>query len=223
LQVHDIWFRPPFALFFVDIHSREVIHVATTRAPTEQWTAQQLRNIAPFGHGPEAIIRDRDQKYGKTFDRVAEGAGIEVFVTALRTPTMNATCERFLGSAGRECLDHIIILGERRLQPVLEAYCFPYFNTCRSHQRIRQRIPVPMSLTCRSFVSRHGTCMAQPGARYTEECGVVDELEQGASCVPIIRERRGSLGQLSSCVSALAKCGASRVVSPRSARAQHPS
>ena len=160
LQVYDIWFRPLFALFFVDIHSREVIHVATTRAPTEQWTAPypmlppslrsgehgaQLRNIAPFGHGPEVIIRDRDQKYGKTFDRVAEGAGIEVFVTAPRTPTMNATCERFLGSARRECLDHIIILGERHLPHALKAYCFPYFNTCRPHQGIRQRIPVPMS------------------------------------------------------------------------------
>jgi hypothetical protein len=69
-------------LFFVDINSREVIHVATTRAPTEQWTAQQLRNTTPFGHGPEVIIRDRDQKYGTIFDRVAEGAGIEVLVTA---------------------------------------------------------------------------------------------------------------------------------------------
>ena len=66
LQVYDIWFRPLFALFFVDIHSREVIHVATTRAPTEQWTAQQLRDITPFGQGPQVIIRDRDQKYGTT-------------------------------------------------------------------------------------------------------------------------------------------------------------
>jgi putative transposase len=39
LQLYDIWFHPLFALLFVDIHSREVIHVATTRAPTEQWTA----------------------------------------------------------------------------------------------------------------------------------------------------------------------------------------
>ena len=145
LQVYDIWFRPLYALFFVDIHSREVIHVATTRAPTEQWTAQQLRNITPCGHGPEVIIRDRDQKYGTTLDRVAEGAGIEVFVTEPRTPTMNATCERFLGSARRECIDHILILGERHLRHVLKEYCFPYFNTCRPRQGLRQRIPVPMS------------------------------------------------------------------------------
>ncbi|MFC1642430.1 integrase core domain-containing protein [Myxococcota bacterium] len=145
LQLCDIWFRLLFALFFGDINSREVIHVATTRAPTEQWTAQQLRNITPFGHGPEVIIRDRDQKCGTLFDRVAEGAGIEVFVTAPRTPTMNATCERFLGRARRECLDPIIILGERHLQHVLKKYCLPYSNTCRPHPGIRQQIPVPTS------------------------------------------------------------------------------
>jgi transposase InsO family protein len=145
LQVYDSWFRPLFALFFVDIHSRELIHVATTRAPTEQWTAQQLRNITSFGDGPEVIIRDRDQKFGTQFDRVAEGAGIEVVLTAPRTPTMNAICERFLGSVRRECLDHIIILGERHLTHVLKEYCFAYFNPRRPHQGLRQRIPVPTS------------------------------------------------------------------------------
>jgi hypothetical protein len=69
LQVHDTWFRSLFAFFVIDIKSREVIHVGVTRAPTEQWTAQQLRNITPFGEGPDAIIRARDNKFGTEFDR----------------------------------------------------------------------------------------------------------------------------------------------------------
>lgn len=145
LQVYDIWFRPLFAFFVIDIKSREVIHVGVTRAPTEQWTAQQLRNITPFGEGPNVIIRDNDNKFGTEFDRVAKGAGMKVVRTAVKSPLMNARCERFLGSVRRECLDHVIILGQRHLAKVLNEYCFRYFNKFRPHQGIRQRIPSPLA------------------------------------------------------------------------------
>ena len=47
LQVNDIWFRPLFAFFVLDIKSREVIHVGVTRAPTEQWTRSLLHQSDP--------------------------------------------------------------------------------------------------------------------------------------------------------------------------------
>jgi transposase InsO family protein len=145
LQVYDIWFRPLFAFFVIDIKSREVIYVGVKRAPTEQSTAQQLRNITPFGEGPDVIIRDRDSKFGTEFDRVAKGAGMEVVRTAVRAPLMNATCERYLGSVRRECLDHIIILGRRHLAHVLGIYSRDYFNRARPHQGIGQRLPVAVA------------------------------------------------------------------------------
>jgi len=128
----------------IDIKSRKVIHVGVTRAPTEQWSAQQLRNITPFGEGPDVIIRDNDSKFGTEFDRVAKGAGMKVVRTAVRAPLMNATCERFLGSVWRECLDHIIILGHRHLTNVLQIYTRDYFNRVRPRQGVGQRVPVPM-------------------------------------------------------------------------------
>jgi putative transposase len=142
LQTYDVWFRPIFAFFIIDVNTRRVVHVATTCAPTQQWTAQQLRNTTPFAQGPKFILRDRDDKYGALFDRVAKGAGIRVLKTAPRAPLMNATCERFLGSVRRECLDHVIILGERHLLQVLREYAFVYFNEARPHQWLEQRIPV---------------------------------------------------------------------------------
>jgi transposase InsO family protein len=145
LQVHDIWFRSLFAFFVIDIKSREVIHVGVTRAPTEQWTAQQLRNITPFGEGPDVIIRHNDNKFGAEFDRVAKGAAMKVVRTAVKSPLMNAKCERFLGSVRRECLDHVIILGQRHLSNVLNEYSIRYFNNVRPHQGIRQRIPSPLA------------------------------------------------------------------------------
>jgi len=35
--------------------------------------------------------------------------GTRMIKTAVRTPDMNAICERFLGSVRRECLDHMIV------------------------------------------------------------------------------------------------------------------
>ena len=143
LQTYDIWFRPIFAFFIIDINTKAVIHVGVTRGPSETWTAQQLRDATPFGRGPQFIIRDRDDKFGADFDRAAKGAGIRVIRTAVKAPLMNSTCERFVGSARRECLDHIILLGERHMQSVLDEYCLRYFNTARPHQGLGQRIPVP--------------------------------------------------------------------------------
>jgi putative transposase len=40
----------------------------------------------------------------------------------------------------QECLDHLLILHERQLQRVLNAYVM-YFNQARPHQGIQQQIP----------------------------------------------------------------------------------
>src|ERR1019366_2550187 len=94
LQVYDVWFRPIFAFFIVDVNAKHVVQVAVTLAPTQAWTAQQLRNAMPFGDGPQFLIRDRDDKFGAVFDRVAAGAGARVVRTAVQAPLMNAFCER---------------------------------------------------------------------------------------------------------------------------------
>ena len=142
LQVYDVWFRPLFAFFVIDVNTKEVVHMAVTREPSERWTAQQLRQLTPFDEGPEFIIRDRDNKFGAEFDRAVMGAGSRVLKTAVQTPLMNATCERFLGSVRRECLDHVLILGEDHLRSILAAYV-AHFNAGRPHQGIAQRVPSP--------------------------------------------------------------------------------
>ena len=141
LQLYDIWFRPIFAFFIMELGSRKVVHVAVTRHPSTTWVAQQLRNATPFGDAPRFVIRDNDDKFGPDFDRAARGAGIRVLRTAPRSPLMNSFCERFLGSVRRECLDHVVVLGERHLQRVLREYCLSYFNLARPHQGIDQLVP----------------------------------------------------------------------------------
>ena len=43
-------------------------------------------------------------------------------VTAPRSPWQNAYAERVIGSIRRECLDHIVVLGERHLRGILSNY-----------------------------------------------------------------------------------------------------
>ncbi len=140
VQTYDLLFRPLFLFFLLNQGSRQVVHIAATRTPTQEWTAQQLRNATTEGLAPRFLIRDRDEKFGATFDRVANGAGARVFKTAVRAPNMNPVGERFVGSLRREALDHVLLLDDQHLEKVARQYV-RYFNGARPHQGIGQRIP----------------------------------------------------------------------------------
>jgi putative transposase len=140
LQVIDLFFRPLFAFFIIELRSRKVIHVGVTRSPTDAWTAHQLREATAYGHTPKYLIRDNESKFGPCFARVAATSGIKILKTPYHAPRANAICERFLGSVRRECLDHVLILHERHLHRVLRAYV-AYFNRARPHQGIQQQVP----------------------------------------------------------------------------------
>jgi putative transposase len=140
LPVTDVLFRSLYAFFIIEFHSRRVIHVGVTRSPTDAWTAQQLREATAYGVRPKYLIRDNDGKFGVGFARVAQTSRIEILTIPYHAPRANAICERFLGSVRRECLDHLLILQEKQLHRVLNAYA-QYFNRARPHQGIRQQIP----------------------------------------------------------------------------------
>jgi transposase InsO family protein len=142
LPVTDLLFRPLYAFFVVALGSRRVVHAAVTRHPTDAWVAQQLREATPLDQRPRYLVRDRDSKYGPAFGRVAAASGITELRTAYRAPRQNAACERFLGSVRRECLDHLLILGEHHLSRVLREYA-AYFNRERPHQGLAQATPEP--------------------------------------------------------------------------------
>jgi putative transposase len=140
IQAYDLLFRQVYAFFIVHLGSRKVVYTAACRHPTQEWTTQQLRNATMDGEAPKLLLRDRDDKYGPTFDRAAKGAGIRVIKTAVRAPNMNAVPERFVGSARREMLNHVIVLDDQHLGRLVREYQV-YFNRARPHQGIDQRVP----------------------------------------------------------------------------------
>ena len=157
LQTYDIWFRPLFAFFIIELGARKIVSVGVTSNPSSAWVAQQLRNATAFGAGPRFIIRDRDDKYGGDFDRAARGAGTRVLKIPVRAPKANSFCERFVGSVRRECLDHIIVLGERHLFETLVEYA-RYFDQARTHQGIGQLVPSG----CSTAAKGRGAVIARP-------------------------------------------------------------
>ena len=145
VQSYDILFRQVYAFFIVHLASRRIVHAAVTRNPTQEWTAQQLRNATMEAEAPKVLLRDRDGKFGSAFDRVAEGTGIRVIKIAVRAPNMNAVAERFVGSVRREILDHVLVLDELHLESMVQQYVV-YFNDARPHQGIGQLVPANRAL-----------------------------------------------------------------------------
>ncbi len=120
--------------------SRRVVHMAATSNPSQDWTAQQIRN-AMDGSAPKFLIRDRDDKFGGTFDSAAHGVGIRVIKTAIRAPDMNAIAERFARSLRQEMLDLVLVFGAQHLARLACEYV-AFFNVRRPHQGIARRTPV---------------------------------------------------------------------------------
>ena len=159
LQTHDLLFRPIFVFVIIELHTRRVLHASVTRSPSDQWTAQQLRNVLLDHDAPRFLIRDNDDKFGASFHNLADGAGIKILRTPIRAPRANAFCERFLGSLRRECLDHVLILTEDHLRRTVAGYV-SYHNKCRPHQGLAQVIP--MNVGSRRKPTSGGEVVATP-------------------------------------------------------------
>jgi putative transposase len=87
------------------------------------------------------LIRDRDSKFTAAFDDVFAGNGTRVIRTPVRSPRANSYSERFVGTLRRECLDYVLILGERHLGKVLAEYA-QHYNGHRPHQGLQQKPPL---------------------------------------------------------------------------------
>ncbi len=66
--------------------------------------------------------------------------GIRDRPIAPRSPWQNGSVERLIGSVRRECLDHVLVLGERHLRRVLKIYA-TYYNEARTHLALGKDAP----------------------------------------------------------------------------------
>jgi transposase InsO family protein len=85
------------------------------------------------------MIRDRDRSYGTVVTRRLRAMGIRDKPIAPASPWQNGFAERLIGSLRRECLDHIIVLGEAHLRRILKSYAH-YYNGARTHRSLNNPV-----------------------------------------------------------------------------------
>ena len=138
-------FRVLFVLVVLSHGRRRLRHFNITEHPTAEWTGRQLIEACGLEESPRHLIRDRDQVYGERFSRQARMLDVREAVIAPRSPWQNAYAERVIGSIRRECLDHVVVLGERHLRGILSTYV-DYYNETRTHLSLAKDAPEPRSV-----------------------------------------------------------------------------
>jgi transposase InsO family protein len=141
-------------VFAVIEHATRRIRVlGATAHPTAAWVTQAARNLVmdleAAGTGARFMMQDRDGKYGGLFDQVLTDAGIEVVLSGVRMPRMNAIMERWVQTCRHELLDRTLIWNQAHLLHALREF-EQFYNDHRPHQGLgnaRPLQPLPAPLT----------------------------------------------------------------------------
>jgi transposase InsO family protein len=138
--VPTIGFKLLYGLIIVRLARRRLVWVAVTANPTAEWIARQISEAFPWNEAPRYLIRDQDCVYGAMVTRRVRAMGIRDKPIARGSPWQNCFAERLIGSIRRECLDHIVVVGEAHLRRILGAYA-AYYNVWRTHRSLGKDAP----------------------------------------------------------------------------------
>lgn len=147
--VDTVWLRRLYVLVFLSIGNRRIEYLACTSKPNTDWMLQQARNLLmeldDRDRQVRFLIHDRDAKFPRAFDALLAGEKIKVIRTPVQAPNANAHMERWVGSARRECLDRLLIVGRRQLEHVLRVYV-RHYNARRPHRALDLQAPAPIGV-----------------------------------------------------------------------------
>ena len=138
--VPTIGFSLLYAFVIVRLDRRNLVLTNVTTNPTAEWIARQLTEAFPWSTAPRYLVRDRDRIYGSIVPRRLRTMGIRDKPIAPASPWQNGFAERLIGSIRRECVDHIVVLGEAHLRRILESYA-RYYNDIRTHRSLDKDAP----------------------------------------------------------------------------------
>ena len=132
-----------YVLFAIRLETREVQIVGITDQPCEEWMTQMARNLTdPFdGFLSDAgyLIMDRDPLYSACFRNMLKDSGTNPVRLPARSPNLNAFAERFVLSIKSECLNKLILFGEKHLRFAIKEY-MRHYHIERNHQGLDSRI-----------------------------------------------------------------------------------
>src|SRR5450759_4934770 len=152
--VPTIGFGLLYAFVVVRLDRRDLVWINVTRNPTAEWVARQITEAFPWDGAPGYMIRDRDRIYGTIVTRRLRAMGIRDKPIAGASPWQNGFAERLIGSIRRECLDHVIVLGEAHLRRILNSYAH-YYNSVRTHRSLHKDAPISRPIHQTGIIRSH--------------------------------------------------------------------
>ena len=153
--VPTVTFDRLFAFLVVGHGRRRLLWFNVTRHPTAEWLSRQITEAFPWASAPTYLVRDNDRAYGQVFTARLRAMGIRDRPISPGAPWQNGIAERLIGTLRRECLDHVIVLGECHLRRILSAYA-AYYNQARPHRSLQKDAPM------RRRTQRFGSVAAIP-------------------------------------------------------------
>src|SRR4030095_10476150 len=128
-----------YTLFVIELKSRRVHVAGSGPYPDEAFVIQAMRDLANEFDGAMAdgcvLICDRDRKWSPGVLKFLERERVRIVQTPFRAPNCNAYAERFVRSIREECLERVILLGERHLRRTITEFVTHYHRE-RNHQGI---------------------------------------------------------------------------------------
>ena len=140
--VPTISFRLLYGLLILRHDRRRILWLGATTHPNAEWIARRLVEACRWDKAPHYLVHDHDRSYGEVFLRRIRAMGIRDRPTSPQSPWQNGYAERLIGSIRRECVDHVVVLGERHLCHVLQSY-LKYYNETRTHLSLNKDAPIP--------------------------------------------------------------------------------
>ena len=150
--VPTIGFELLYGFVIIRLDRRDLVWINVTTNPTAEWVARQITEAFPWDEAPRYVIRDRDQIYGAVVTRRLRAMGIRDKPITPASPWQNGFAERLIGSIRRDCLDHVIVLGEAHLRRILKSYAH-YYNGVRTHRSLNKDAPVSRSVQRAGVIS----------------------------------------------------------------------
>jgi transposase len=124
-----------FFAIVVKTRAVEIAGIATN--PDGKWMQQIARNLTNSVDGllrnATYLIHDRDPLFTKAFEAILGERGVKCVKIPARSPNCSPHAERFVQTIKYECLNHLVVFGERHLRHVIKEFMAHYHRE-RFHQ-----------------------------------------------------------------------------------------
>lgn len=132
-------------MFVIDLSTRRVEVVGVHADPCEtqmiQWARKLTDAESGFLKGKRLLIHGRDPLFTRKFRATIKAGGVRCMKMPKQSPNLNAYAESFVRTIKRECLDKMVLFGEKHVRLVVDEYV-ELHNAEWPHKAMDYRRPI---------------------------------------------------------------------------------